>query len=461
MLLFLFLGCCYSIVHAGDDEKGFVVVPTSSFQPETVCSTARVNLEQNHSTVSVPLVHRHGPWAPWQSTDWPSFREMLRRNRARSSTITSRASRGAASARDDKKVVIPSHIGDAVDSLEYVVTVGLGTPAVRQTVLLDTGSDVSWVQCAPCGAGECSSQKDPLFDPSRSSTYRPMPCSSGACRDLGAYGNGCTNGTDDDRCRFAILYEDGTVTGGVYSSDKLTLTSVDTVGNFLFGCAHDERPSGKYDGLLALGRLPMSLVSQASSQYRGAFSYCLPAVNSRSGFLALGVRMRSDTTGFALTPLGTSPLQAPFYVVTMTGIAVGGKQLVGLRLSAFAGGMIIDSGKVVTALPSTAYRALRTAFRKAMAPYPLVPNGHLDTCYNLTGHKNVTVPKVALTFSGGATINLDVPNGILVEGCLVFEDSGGDGSVAVLGNVNQRNFEVLYDTSHSKVGFGPIHAEMM
>ncbi|KAG2611093.1 hypothetical protein PVAP13_4KG142805 [Panicum virgatum] len=35
---------------------------------------------------------------------------------------------------------------------------------------------------------------DPLFDPSRSSTYRPVPYSSGACRDLAAadYGNGCT-----------------------------------------------------------------------------------------------------------------------------------------------------------------------------------------------------------------------------------------------------------------------------
>ena len=99
----------------------------------------------------------------------------------------------------------------------------------------------------------------------------------------------------------------------MYSSDKLTLTPVDAVSSLLFGCADDERPSGKYDGLLALGRLPMSLVSQASSsQYRGAFSYCLPAVNSRSGFLALGVRR--NTTGFAFTPLGTSPLQAPFYV---------------------------------------------------------------------------------------------------------------------------------------------------
>ena len=53
----------------------------------------------------------------------------------------------------------------------------------------------------------------------------------------------------------------------------------------------------------------------------------------------------------------------------MTGTAVGGKRL-DLQPSAFAGGMMIDSGKVVTSLQSTAYRALRAAFRKAMAAYP-------------------------------------------------------------------------------------------
>ncbi|KAF8779186.1 hypothetical protein HU200_002862 [Digitaria exilis] len=57
------------------------------------------------------------------------------------------------------------------------------------------------------------------------------------------------------------------------------------------------------------------------------------------------------------------------------------------------------------------------------------------------------VVKISLTFSGGATTNLDVPNGILVNGCLAFADSGLDGTTGVLGNVNQRTFEVLFDTS--------------
>jgi hypothetical protein len=180
------------------------------------------------------------------------------------------------------------------------------------------------------------------------------------------------------------------------------------------------------------------------------FSYCLPSVNSKPGFLALGAGR--NASGFVCTPMGRVPGQPTFSTVTLAGITVGGKKLE-LRPSAFSGGMIVDSGTVVTGLQSTAYRALRSAFRQAMKAYRLVPHGDLDTCYNLTGYKNVVVPKIALTFSGGATINLDVPNGILVNGCLAFAESGQDGSTGVLGNVNQRNFEVLFDTSASKFGF--------
>nr|TKW07280.1 LOW QUALITY PROTEIN: hypothetical protein SEVIR_7G300800v2 [Setaria viridis] len=46
---------------------------------------------------------------------------------------------------------------------------------------------------------------------------------------------------------------------------------------FLFRCGHAQ--SGLFtgiDGLLGLGRLPVSLVGQAAGAYGGAFSYCFP-----------------------------------------------------------------------------------------------------------------------------------------------------------------------------------------
>ncbi|KAJ1259127.1 hypothetical protein BS78_10G129800 [Paspalum vaginatum] len=454
-LLVCIILCSYYHIAHGGDKHGFVAVPTRSSEPGAVCSsTSREKLEPGRATVSLPLVHRHGPCAPSHSTDQPSFTERLRRSRARAKNIMSRASKGMAGTRDDaSSVTIPTHLGGSVDSLEYVVTVGLGTPAVPQVLLMDTGSDLSWVQCAPCNSTACYPQNDPLFDPSKSSTYAPVPCHTDACRNLTGddYGNGCTSG--GAQCGYAITYGDGSQTRGVYSNETLALAPGVTVRGFRFGCGHDQRgPNDKYDGLVGLGGAPESLVVQTSSVYGGAFSYCLPAQNSEAGFLALGAPSAANTSGFAFTLMSRIPDVATFYVVTLTGIAVGGKQI-DVPPSAFLGGMILDSGTVVTQLQHTAYTALQAAFRKAMAAYPLLPNGDLDTCYNFTGYSNVTVPKVALTFSGGTTIDLDVPNGVLLQDCLAFQESGPDDQPGIIGNVNQRTLEVLYDAGRGRVGF--------
>lgn len=390
---------------------------------------------------------------PSGANDKPSFAQRLRRDRARANYIISKASGRVTTLGG---VSIPTYLGDFVDSLEYVVTLGIGTPAVQQTVLIDTGSDLSWVQCKPCNSSECYPQKDPLFDPSKSSTYAPIPCDTDACRNLVAdsYNYGCTNGSGSSLCEYGIQYGGGSTTTGVYSTETLTLKPGVSIKNFSFGCGNDQHgPYDKFDGLLGLGGAPESLVSQTSSLYGGAFSYCLPPVNGSAGFLTLGAP-GNNTAGFVFTPMRRLPDVATFYIVTLTGITVGGKPL-DIPPSVLSNGMIIDSGTVITGLPATAYTALRSAFRSAMSEYPLLPpsdNG-LDTCYNFTGYRNVTVPKVALTFSGGTTIDLDVPSGVLLEGCLAFVGATTDNTIGIIGNVNQRTFEVLYDSGRGNVGF--------
>ncbi|RCV21390.1 hypothetical protein SETIT_4G135900v2 [Setaria italica] len=451
LLLFVLLSSYYYIAHGGH-RNGFVVVQTRSFESKSLCSASTTNLELGRA--SVPVVHRHGPCAPSQSSHKLSFAERLRLSRARANFIMSRASNGMVSTRDDDaNVSIPTHLGGSVDSLEYVVTVGLGTPAVSQVLLMDTGSDLSWVQCAPCNSAACYPQKDPLFDPTKSSTYASIPCDTAACQNLTAdrYQNGCTDG--GAHCGYRVEYGDGSKTRGVYSTETLTLAPGVTVEDFRFGCGRDQRgDNDKYDGLVGLGGAPESLVVQTSPVYGRAFSYCLPALNSDAGFLALGAPRAADTSGFVFTPMSHLSDTATFYMVTLTGISVAGKQL-DIPPSAFRGGMIIDSGTVITGLPQTAYNALQAAFRKAMEAYPLLPNGDLDTCYNFTGYSNVTVPKVAFTFSGGGTVDLDVHNGILLKDCLAFTESGPDVGLGIIGNVNQRTLEVLYDAGQGKVGF--------
>ncbi|XP_051192969.1 aspartyl protease family protein At5g10770-like [Lolium perenne] len=413
----------------------------------------------NGTSAVLRLAHRHGPCAaPSRSSvqPGPPFAEVLRADQRRAEYIQRRVS-GARGSNGNLKLTassrpatVPATMGYSIGTLQYVVTVILGTPGVPQTVELDTGSDVSWVQCKPCAPPACYSQKDPLFDPAGSSTYSAVPCAADACLELEIFGEGCSS----SQCRYVVSYGDGSNTTGVYGSDTLTLSPGNTLSPFLFGCGYAQ--TGLFagiDGLLGLGRQSMSLKSQAAGAYGGVFSYCLPPKETSTGYLTLGAP--STASGFATTALLTAWNAPTFYMVMLTGISVGGQAVGGVPTSVFAGGTVVDTGTVVTRLPPTAYAALRSTFRAAMARYgypSAPPIGILDTCYNFSRYDAVTLPTVALVFGGGATLALEAP-GILSSGCLAFAPNAGDGDAAILGNVQQRSVAVRFDGS--SVGFMP------
>ncbi|CAL5052587.1 unnamed protein product [Urochloa decumbens] len=447
-------GIAHTDAAAGHKGRKFVVVPTTSFQSlEDSCSSSTGTTTSHSRRVSMPLAHRDGPCAPVQVKHQISLATRLRRDRARTMSMTRRLSRSTR-LKNNYAMTVPTQLGSSYDTQEYVVTVGLGTPAVPQTLLLDTGSDLTWVQCKPCNSTNCYPQRLPLFDSSRSSSYATIPCDSQECRSLaaGLDGDGCTSNWD---CAYQVVYGSKANTSGVYSRDALTLGPGNgVVEDFRFGCGHDqEGPFDAYDGILGLGRLPESLAWQTSPDpdRRGVFSHCLPPTGGTTGFLALGPP--ENASGFAFTPLLTMDDQPWAYQLMLTGISVGGEPL-DIPAAVFREGMITDSGTVVTALQDTAYAALRAAFRPAMAAYPLAPpTAQLDTCYNLTGYESVTVPTVSLTFRGGATVELDAASGLLLDGCLAFWTTDGDEYTGVIGNVNQRTIEVLYDLPGARVGF--------
>uniref|UniRef100_A0A0A9HQI6 Peptidase A1 domain-containing protein n=1 Tax=Arundo donax TaxID=35708 RepID=A0A0A9HQI6_ARUDO len=146
-------------------------------------------------------------------------------------------------------------------------------------------------------------------------------------------------------------------------------------------------------------------------------------------------------------------VRAPtFHFVLLKAITVAGRRI-NVLASVFAAGAIIDSGTVITRLPPTAYRALRTAFRAEMKMYPPARSQSiLDTCFNLTGVGHVKLPRVALVFDRGAAMELH-PAGILQYECLAFASSSDDKAIGIIGNVQQRTFEVLYDVRGGAVGF--------
>jgi len=338
-----------------------------------------------------------------------------------------------------------TRLGLPFSSLEYVVTIGIGSPERDLTVVLDTGSDLTWVQCQPCES--CYSQKEPLFQPRESITYEEIECADQECFMM----SGGTTTCVGTACIYRVDYGDDSFSSGYLARESITLspnsTSFDTLTGVLFGCGalwNGGFGASRVAGILGLGQGASSVVSQTSALYNGVFSYCLPPRGSSTGYLAFGTAPLQPNIRF--TPLVSNPTANPsFYSVELTGIAVAGRSLP-IAPSAFAAGTIVDSGTVVTRLPPDAYAALRAEFRRQMrGRYPVAsPTGRvLDTCYDVTGHDEVVVPSVALLFGGGARLDVDA-SGILAD----------PGSLSIIGNMQQRAHTMVFDVDGGRVGFG-------
>jgi hypothetical protein len=321
---------------------------------------------------------------------------------------------------------------------------------VSQTVVIDTSSDIPWVQCLPCPSPQCHLQKDQFYDPRRSSTYAPISCGSPACAQLGtSYSNGCSS---SQQCQYTVTYGDGAATTGTYVTDRVTLGPNIVVPNFRFGCSHAVRGffSDQTAGTLALGGGRQSLLAQTARTFGNAFSYCVPSP-STSGFLSMGGPTVA-TSLFGRTPLIQNPRNPTFYLVRLQAITVARIRL-NVPPVVFSAASVMDSSMIITRLPPTAYRALRSAFRSAMSMYPMTaPRPDLDTCYDFLRFPTVRVPQISLVFDGGAVVQLDRAS-VMLDGCLAFAANPSDSAVGFIGNVQQQTYEVLYDVGGRSVGF--------
>jgi hypothetical protein len=333
---------------------------------------------------------------------------------------------------------------------------------VVQTVVLDTASDVPWVQCHPSASATDSSSS---YNPDRSTTYTALACNSQDCAELGRlYRGACVN----NQCQYRVPIPSSPASSsssGTYGSDLLALAAdpADGAISFKFGCSHPEAKQGEGSidnataGVMALGGGPESLVSQTAVTYGSAFSYCIPATESqRPGFFVLGCSGPRNgdlpAAGYAVTPMLRYARVPTFYRLRLLAIAVDGQQL-NVTPSVFAAGSVLDSRTAITRLPPTAYQALREAFRSRMAMYREAPaKGNLDTCYDFSGAFFVMVPRIALLFDGNAVVALD-RQGILFHDCLAFTSNSDDPMPGILGNVQHQTMEVLYNVGGGSVGF--------
>lgn len=144
---------------------------------------------------SLEVLHKHGPCSQLNNgkAEAPSTHsDILSQDQERVSYINSRLSKN-----NNKKqahgdsveglgsagATLPAKSGSIIGSGNYFVVVGLGTPKTDLSLIFDTGSDLTWTQCQPC-TRSCYKQQDQIFDPSKSTSYKNITCTSSDCTQL-------------------------------------------------------------------------------------------------------------------------------------------------------------------------------------------------------------------------------------------------------------------------------------
>ncbi|KAK1441636.1 hypothetical protein QVD17_07683 [Tagetes erecta] len=344
---------------------------------------------------------------------------------------------------------------------EYFVRIGVGSPGQSQYMVVDSGSDIVWVQCLPCK--QCYQQSDPVFDPSNSASFEAVSCGSSVCEHAET-GVGCGGHGGGRWCGYGVSYGDGSYTKGTLALE--TLTFGDTfIQKVAIGCGH--RNQGLFigaAGLLGIGGGSLSLVSQLGSVSGGEFSYCLVSRGTGSpGTLEFG-RESLPTDSAVWVPLLRNSRVPTFYYVGLSGLGVGGVQVSIpepiFKLSDMGhGGVVMDTGTAVTRLPTVAYNAFRDAFIAQTTSLPRARAVTIfDTCYDLNGFVTVQVPTVSFYFSGGPALTLPAMNYLIPVddvGTFCFAFAPTSSGLSIIGNIQQEGIQISFDSTNGIMGFGP------
>ncbi|MBA0697305.1 hypothetical protein Goari_020851 [Gossypium aridum] len=255
-----------------------------------------------------------------------------------------------------------------------------------------------------------------------------------------------------------MTYGTSSIAGNL-SRDTVVLAT-DPIPSYTFGCL--QKTTGKsvpQQGLLGLGRGPLSLLSQAQHLYKSTFSYCLPSFRSPnfSGSLRLGPK--GQPIRIKYTQLLKNPRRPSLYFVNLIGIRVG-RRVVDIPPKALAfnpstgAGTIFDSGTVFTRLVEPAYVAVRNAFRRRVKVANVTSLGGFDTCYTVP----IVAPTITFMFTG---MNVTLPQ----ENLLIHSTAGSITCLAmasapdnvnsvlnVIANMQQQNHRVLFDVPNSRLG---------
>lgn len=335
-------------------------------------------------------------------------------------------------------------------------------------MVLDTGSQLSWIQCHR----KEIPKKPPMasFDPSLSSTFSALPCSHPVCKPRIPDFTLPTSCDQNRLCHYSYFYADGTFAEGNLVRERFTFSPTETTPPFVLGCAKD--PTSDTKGILGMNLGRLSFASQAKVR---KFSYCVPPKSDNpTGSFYLGDNPNSGTFAYVdLLTFGQSQrmpnLDPLALTVPLLGIRLGGRRLA-IPATVFrpdasgSGQTMVDSGSEFTYLVDEAYDAVKAEVVRRVGPRlkkEYVYGGVADMCFEGRDVAEIgrLVGEMAFEFDKGVEIVAprervlaDVGGGVH---CLAIGRSNMLGAASnIIGNFHQQNLWVEFDLVRRRVGFG-------
>ncbi|KAF2295501.1 hypothetical protein GH714_033070 [Hevea brasiliensis] len=340
--------------------------------------------------------------------------------------------------------------------MALIVSLPIGTPPQTQQMVLDTGSQLSWIQCH-----NKTPKKPPptmAFDPSLSSSFSVLPCTHPLCKPRIPDFTLPTSCDQNRLCHYSYFYADGTYAEGSLVREKFTFSSSQSTPPLILGCAQD---ASNDKGILGMNLGRRSFAAQAKIS---KFSYCVPTRQSQAGLSSTGsfyLGENPNSGGFQYISLLTFTqsqttlpnLDALAYSVPMQGIRIGNMRL-NIPASVFrpdrsgSGQTMIDSGSEFTYLVDEAYNKVREEIVRHAGPKlkkNYVYGGVSDMCFDGNPTEIVRlIGSMVLEFEKGVEIVIDkervladVGGGVHCVGIGRSEMLGAASNI--IGNFHQQN----------------------
>ncbi|KAI3912046.1 hypothetical protein MKW98_007573 [Papaver atlanticum] len=354
------------------------------------------------SGLTLKLIHRDSIESN-DLTRIEKFRKIIHRSKLRANSLMSST---AASEENPTDLRAPL----SYESSSYVVQLSLGTPptAEDQYLILDTAAELTWLQCDGCI--DCFKQKQPLYNPHDSSTYKLLPCDHPLCKSYNCNHNHCKFEEWDS----PDVHVEGFMSTESFGFD-VSYSNFTFLDGVVFGCAYgtvgfgfQDNPDNNINGVFGLGPGPRSFASQFAP--RGVFGYCLadwhfgpPDSPSK---LMFGDDALLPVSGHVqITPIVESDARSYFLKLADIGVAT---KCLGFEPGKFDrainghGGFIIDSGTSISYFAKDVYDRVRQVLVDYMKTLGLpemdASSHHLDLCWSMPNGIPPRLPSMALYF---------------------------------------------------------------